>query len=67
MLSEYREVRIKKDLENIQQSERERITQATINRDLPYNNSLKNFKDLTEEELDTTSKNIDNTLERLHK
>ena len=60
-------VRIKKDLENIQQSERERITQATINRDLPYNNSLKNFKDLTEEELDTTSKNIDNTLERLHK
>ena len=67
MLSEYREVRIKKDLENIQQSERERITQATINRDLPYNNSLKNFKDLTEEELNTASKNIDNTLERLHK
>lgn len=67
MLSEYREIRIKNDLESIQQSERERITQATFNRDLPYNNSLKNFKDMTEEELDTTSKNIDNTLERLHK
>lgn len=67
MLSEYREVRIKKDLENIQQSERERITQATINRDLPYNNSLKNFKDLTEEELNNTHENINDTLERLHK
>lgn len=67
MLSDYRELRIKKNLENIQQSERERITQATINRDLPYNNSLKNFKDLTEEEINTTRKNIDNTLERLHK
>lgn len=67
ILSEYREVRIKKDLENIQQSERERITQATINRDLPYNNSLKNFKDLTEEELNDTHKNINDTLERLHK
>lgn len=67
ILSEYREVRIKKNLETIQQSERKRITQATINRDLPYNNSLKNFKDLTEEEINTTRKNIDNTLERLHK
>lgn len=67
MLSEYRELRIKKNLEAIQQSERERITQATIDRDLPYNNSLKNFKDLTEEEINTTRKNIDNTLERLHK
>lgn len=67
MLSEYRELRIKKNLEAIQQSERERIKQATINRDLPYNNSLKNFKDLTEEEINTTRKNIDNTLERLHK
>lgn len=67
MLSEYRELRIKKNLEAIQQSERERITKATIDRDLPYNNSLKNFKDLTEEEINTTRKNIDNTLERLHK
>ena len=67
MLSEYREVRIKNDLENIQQSERERITQATFNRDLPYNNSLKNFKDLTEEELDNTHENINDTLEKLHK
>lgn len=67
MLSEYRELRIKKNLENIQQSERERITQATINRDLPYNNSLKNFKDLTEEELNDTHKNINDTLEKLHK
>lgn len=67
MLNEYRELRIKKNLEAIQQSERERITKATIDRDLPYNNSLKNFKDLTEEEINTTRKNIDNTLERLHK
>lgn len=67
MLSEYRELRIKKNLESIQQSERERITQATINRDLPYNNSLKNFKDLTEEELNDTHKNIKDTLEKLHK
>lgn len=67
MLSEYREVRIKNDLENIQQSERERITQATFNRDLPYNNSLKNFKDLTEEEINDTRENINGTLEKLHK
>lgn len=67
MLSEYREIRIKKDLESIQQSERERITQATFNRDLPYNNSLKNFKDMTEEELDNTHENINDTLEKLHK
>ena len=67
MLSEYREARIKKDLENIQQSERERITQATFNRDLPYNNSLKNFKDLTEEQLNDTHDNINDTLEKLHK
>lgn len=67
MLSEYREVRIKNDLENIQQSERERIAQATFNRDLPYNNSLKNFKDLTEEEINDTRENINGTLEKLHK
>lgn len=67
MLSEYREIRIQKDLENIQQSERKRISRATINRNLPYNKSLENFKNLTEEELSTTRKNIDTTLERLHK
>ena len=67
MLCEYRKFEISKNLETMQEAERKRISKATIYRDLPYNQSLKKFKKVTEDELSNTQKNIDDALNEIDK